>query len=72
MQERAADDGALEPSGERAGVEEVEDWMWECQESHQVAAGEPCPAGLLYSMDVHAGTSCARLPDNLRARLDSV
>ena len=26
----------------------------------------------MYSMDLHAGTSCAWLPDNLRARLDAV
>ena len=37
-----------------------------------MAAGEPCLAGLAYSMDLHAGTSWARLPDNLRARLDAV
>ena len=36
-----------------------------------MAPGEPCPAGLAYSMDLHAGTSWARLPDNLRARLDA-
>ena len=71
-QERAADDGAVEPSGEHAEVEGVEDWMWEWREWRQVAPGEPCPAGLVYSMDLHAGTSCARLPDNLRARLDAV
>ena len=71
-QERAAGDGAVEPSGERAEVKGVEDWMWEWREWRQVAPGEPCPAGLVYSMDLHAGTSCARLPDNLRARLDAV
>ena len=37
-----------------------------------MAPDEPCPAGLAYSMDLHAGTSWARLPDNLRARLDAV
>ena len=37
-----------------------------------VAPGEPCPAGLAYSMDLHAGTSWARLPNNLRAQLDAV
>ena len=37
-----------------------------------MAPGEPCPAGLTYSMDLHVGTSWARLPDNLRARLDAV
>ena len=37
-----------------------------------MAPGEPCPAGLAYSMDLHAGTSWARLPDNLRARVDAV
>ena len=46
--------------------------MWEWQEWRQVAPGEPCPAGLVYSMDLHAGTSCARLPDNMRARLYAV
>ena len=45
--------------------------MWEWREWRQVAPGEPCPAGLAYSMDLHAGTSWARLPDNLRARLDA-
>ena len=37
-----------------------------------MAPGEPYPAGLVYSMDLQAGTSCARLPDNMRARLDAV
>ena len=37
----------------------------------QMAPGEPCAAGLAYSMDLHAGTRWARLPDNLRARLDA-
>ena len=46
--------------------------MWEWREWRQVAPGEPCPAGLVYSINLHAGTSCARLPDNLRARLDAV
>ena len=45
--------------------------MWEWREWRQVAPGEPCPAGLAYSMDLHAGTSWARLPANLRARLDA-
>ena len=36
-----------------------------------MAPGEPCLAGLAYSMDLHAGTSWARLPDNLQARLDA-
>ena len=36
-----------------------------------MAPGEPCPAGLAYSMDLQAGTSSARLPDNLRARPDA-
>ena len=65
--------GVVEPSAEgRAKGEGVEDWMWEWREWRQVAPGEPCPAGLAYSMDLHAGTSWARLPDNLRARLDAV
>ena len=63
--------GVVEPSGERAKVKGTEDWMWEWREWRQVVPGEPCPAGLVYSMDLHAGTSCARLPDNLRARLDA-
>ena len=71
-QAQAMDSGVVEPSGERAKVEGVEDWMREWREWRQVAPGEPCPAGLVYSMDLHAGTSCARLPDNLRARLDAV
>ena len=64
--------GVLEPSRESAKEEGVEDWMWEWQDWRQVAPGKPCPAGLAYSMDLHAGTSWARLPDNLRARLDAV
>ena len=63
--------GVVEPSGRRAKEEGVEDWTWEWREWRQVAPGEPCPAGLAYSMDLHAGTSWARLPDNLRARLDA-
>ena len=72
MQERAADGGAVEPSGARAEVQGVEDGMWEWREWRQVAPGEPCPAGPVYSMDLNAGTSRARLPDNLRARLVAV
>ena len=63
--------GVVEPYGRRAKGEGVEDWMWEWRESRQVAPGEPCLAGLAYSMDLHAGTSSARLPANLRARLDA-
>ena len=63
--------GVVEPSGRRAKGEGVEDWMWQWREWRQVAPGQPCPAGLAYSMDLHAGTSWARLPDNLRARLDA-
>ena len=63
--------GVVEPSGRRAKGEGLEDWMWEWREWRQVASGEPCPAGLAYSMDLHAGTSWARLPANLRARLDA-
>ena len=62
----------MEPSGERAKVEGVEDWIREWREWRQVAPAEPCPAGLVYSMDLQAGISCARVPDNLRARLDAV
>ena len=64
--------GVVKPSGEPAKVEGVEDWMPEWRDWIQVAPGEPCPAGLAYSMDLHAGTGWARLPDNLRARLDPV
>ena len=71
-QAQAMASGVVEPSGERAKVEGVEGWMWERREWRQVAPGEPCPAGLVYSMDLHAGTSYALLPDNLRARLDAV
>ena len=63
--------GVVEPSGRRAKGEGVEDWMWEWREWRQVAPGQPCSAGLAYSMDLHAGTSWARLPDNQRARLDA-
>ena len=63
--------GVVEPSGRRAKGEGVEDWMWEWREWRQVAPGVPCPAGLAYSMDLDAGTSWARLPANLRARLDA-
>ena len=63
--------GVVEPSGRRAKGEGVEDWMWEWREWRQVAPGEPCPAGLAYSMDLHAGTSRARLTANLRARLNA-
>ena len=69
---QAMGNGVMEPSGGRAKVEGVEDWMWEWRDWRQVAPGEPCPAGLAHSMDLHAGTSWARLPDNLRARLDAV
>ena len=64
-------EGSGVPSGRRAKEEGVEDWMWEWREWRQVAPGEPCLAGLVYSMDLHAGISWARLPDNLRARLDA-
>ena len=63
--------GVVEPGGRRAKGEGVDDWMWEWREWRQVAPGEPCQAGLAYSMDLHAGTSWARLPANLRARLDA-
>ena len=46
--------------------------MREWREWRPLAPGEPWPAGLVYSMDLHAGTSCAQMPDNLRARLDAV
>ena len=58
MQERVAEEGAMVSRGERTEVEGVEDWMWEWKEWCQMAPGEPCPAGLLYSMDLNAGTSC--------------
>ena len=63
--------GVVEPSGGRTKGEGVEEWMWEWREWRQVAPGEPCPAGLAYRMDLHGGTSWARLPANLRARLDA-
>ena len=63
--------GVVEPSGGRAKGEGVEHWMWEWREWRQVAPGEPCPAGLAYRMDLHAGTSWARLPANLLTRLDA-
>ena len=63
--------GVVEPIGGRAKGEGVEDWMWEWREWRQVAPGVPCPAGLAYRMDLHAGTSWARLPANLLARLDA-
>ena len=72
MQERGADGGALEPSREHAEVGGVDDWMWGWQEWRQMAPGEPCLAGLMYSMDPRAGTSCARLLENQRARRDVV
>ena len=71
-QTKTMDSGVLEPSRERAKVEGVEDWIWKRREWRQVAPGEPFPAGLVYSVHLHAGTSCARLPYNLRARLDAV
>ena len=46
--------------------------MWEWREWRQVVPGEPCRAGLVYSMDLHASTGSAPLPVNLRARLDAV
>ena len=72
MHKRAADDGAVEPRGELEEIEGVEDSMWEWREWRQLAAGDQCPAGLVYSMHLHAGTSCAWVPDSLRARLDAV
>ena len=63
--------GVVEPSERRGKGEGVEDWIWEWREWRQVAPGEPCLAGLAYSMDLHAGTSWAPLPANLRARLDA-
>ena len=71
-QAQAMGSGVVEPSGESVKEEGVEDWMWEWRDWRQVATGKPCPAGLAYSMDLHAGTSWARLPGNLRARLDAV
>ena len=63
--------GVVVPRGRGAKGEGVEDWLWEWREWRQVAPGEPCLAGLAYSMDLDEGTSWARLPDNLRARLDA-
>ena len=71
VQTPAEGGGVVEPSGRRDKEEGVEDWMWEWRKWRQVAPGEPCLAGLAYSMDLHAGTSWDWLPDNLRARLDA-
>ena len=71
MQEGAVDQGALAPCGGRTEVEGVEEWMWEWRESCKEVPREPCLAGLVCTMDLDAGTSHARLPDNLRARLDA-
>ena len=59
MQEKVANQGAMATCGERAEIEGVEDWMWEWRGWRQVASREPCPAGLVYSMDVDTGTSHA-------------
>ena len=61
-QAQAMESGVVEPSGERVKVEGVEDWMWEWRDWRQVAPGEPCPAGLVYSMDLHAGTAVPGYP----------
>ena len=45
-QVQAMGSGVLEPSGERAKEEGVENWMWEWRDWRQVAPAEPCPAGL--------------------------
>ena len=70
-QASAGGGGVVEPSERRAKGEGPEDWMWEWRKWRQVTPREPCPAGVAYSMDLHAGTSWARLPNNLRARLDA-
>ena len=71
MQEGAMDQGAVAPCGGRTEVEGVEEWMWEWREWLNVAPGEPCPAGVVFCMDLATGTNHARLPDSLRARLDA-
>ena len=71
MQEGVVDLGAVAPCRGRTDVEGVEEWMWEWREWRKVAPRGPCPAGLVYSMDLDAGTGHARLPDNLQARLDA-
>ena len=68
---QAPGSGVVEPSRKRAKVEGVEDWTSEWRDLRQVVPGEPCPAELVYRMDLNAGTSCTRLPDNLRAWLDA-
>ena len=47
-------------------------WMRECRDWLVVLPGEPCPAGLEYNMHLDVGINRARLPANLRARLDAV
>ena len=69
LQEGAMDQGAVAPCGGRMEVEGVEEWNSEWMKWRKVAPGEPCVAGLVYSMDLATGTSHARLPDSLRARL---
>ena len=54
--------GVVEPSGRRVKEGGVEDWMWEWREWRQVVPGEPCPAGLAYSMDVHAAPAGCGCP----------
>ena len=45
--------------------------MWEWRGWRKVAPGEPCRAGLVFSMDLATGTNHAGLPDRLRAKLDA-
>ena len=71
VREGAMDQGAVAPCGGRTEVGGVEEWMWEWREWRKVARGEPCPAGLVYCMDLATGTSHARLPDSLRGWLDA-
>ena len=62
--------GAVEPRGGPTKDEGVEECMWEWRDWRQVAPGELCPAGLVFSMDLATGTNRARLPEHKRALLD--
>ena len=44
--------------------------MCEWREWRKLAPGEPCPAEIVYYIDLATSINGARLPDSLRARLD--
>ena len=50
----------------------VEEWMWGWRVWRVAQRGEPCPSVFEYEMDMATGANRARLPANLRARLDAV